>query len=252
MVIDYQFPQFSKIRSNLSLIVYPIQRIVDFPISIFSNLSDYIVSQKAVVAENQYLQQQQLYLSGKLQKLAALESENENLRSLLQSSEKLSEKMLVATIMNVDPDPFTHQVILNKGSKNSVLTGQTVVDSDGIMGTVISTNTVSSRVMLITDASHAIPVENIRNGVRAIAIGTGVSNRLELQHVPNTADIQVGDIMTTSGLGGKFPIGYPVGKVKEVRHESGQPFASIILVPKAGLESSRQVLLIQESKKEKT
>ena len=244
MVIDHSYPQFGKIRSNLSLLVYPIQKIVDFPITTAHRIGGYFVTQKRLLAENQWLQQEHLLQQGRLQKLAALETENEQLRQLMQSGSQIDDNLLVANIINIDPDPFTHQVMINKGLTDNVYPGQTIIDSEGIMGTVISSNDIESRAILITDGSHAVPVENVRNGLRAIAVGTG-GECLELRHVPKTTDIVAGDIMITSGLGGRYPVGFPVGKVKEVKRDPGKPFATIVLIPSARLDRSRHILLIQ-------
>jgi rod shape-determining protein MreC len=244
MVIDHSYPQFGKIRANLSLVVYPIQKIVDFPITTMHKIGGYFVTQKRLLAENQWLQQEHLIQQGRLQKLAALETENQHLRQLMQSASHIEENLLIANIINIDPDPFTHQVMINKGIGDNVHPGQTIIDSEGIMGTVISVNDLESRAILITDGSHAVPVENVRNGLRAIAVGTG-GESLELRHVPKTTDIAVGDIMVTSGLGGRYPVGFPVGKVKEVKYDPGKPFAKIIVTPSAKLDRSRHILLIQ-------
>ncbi len=155
--------------------------------------------------------------------------------------------MFIASIVNIDPDPFTHQVILNKGKAEGVFEGQTVIDAHGIMGTIISVNDFESRAMLITDASHAVPVENVRNGVRAIAVGTGGSN-LELRHVPKSLDFTEGDTLISSGLGGRFPVGFPLGKIEYVKRDRGKPFATIIVQPSAKLDRGGHILLIRSGR----
>lgn len=246
MVIDHSYPQFAKVRARLSLLVYPIQKIVDFPITTAQRIGGYFTAQKRLLAENEWLQQQHLLQQGQLQKLAALETENDHLRQLMQSGSQVADNLLIANIINIDPDPFMHQITINKGAKNNVYPGQTIIDADGIMGTVIAVNDIESRAILITDGSHAVPVENIRNGLRAIAVGTG-GEFLELRHIPNSMDIAVGDIMITSGLGGRFPVGFPVGKVKEVKRDPGKPFTKIVLSPSAKLDRGRHILLIQKT-----
>lgn len=248
MVIDHRYEKFGKVRRTLSFAVYPIKKIVDGPISLTQNLGSFWTTQRALLAENQLLKEESLLQQGRLQRLVALETENQQLRQLLQSGSEVTDKFLIANVINVDPDPFTHQIMIDKGLADKVYVGQTVIDSDGIMGTVTVVNDIESRAILITDASHAIPVENVRNGLRAIAVGTG-SGRLELRHVPNTTDIIAGDTMLTSGLGGRFPVGFPVGVVKEVNHEPGKPFATIVLEPSAKLDRTRHVLLINKDAK---
>lgn len=250
MFADHRYPQFSELRNRASVIAYPIKSLVHFPITISRSISGYFATHKYLYSENKRLIEENLLQQGRLQKLAALETENAQLRQLLQSGSQVAENLVIANIINVDPDPFTHQVIINKGKHDKVYAGQPIIDSEGIMGTVASVNDVDSRVILITDASHAVPVEDVRNGLRAIAVGTG-SGLLELRHVPNSMDIAVGDMMITSGLGGRFPVGFPVGTVKDVKHEPGKPFATIILTPSAKLDRSRHILLLENTKKSK-
>lgn len=248
IIADQRSERFGNIKSRASFIVYPIQKIVDLPIATLHEATDFLVAQQRLVNENNYLKQEQILQQAKLQRLSALETENQQLRQLTQTGSQVTDNLLIANIINVDPDPFTHQVIIDKGRHDNVYPGQTIIDANGIMGTVSAVNDFDSRAILITDASHAVPVEDVRNGLRAIAVGTG-SGCLELRHVPNTTDIAVGDIMITSGLGGRFPVGFPVGVVKDVQHEPGKPFASITLNPSAKLDRGRHILLLQNKDK---
>lgn len=247
MIVDHRYVQFNQFRNKLSLVVYPIQKVVDFPFYIAQTIGGFFATQESLFAENQKLRQEHLLLQAKLQKLDSLETENNQLRQLLGSGSQLRENLLVANVINVDPNPFTHQILINRGTEDQVYAGQPIIDADGVMGTITEVGAAESRALLITDAGHAIPVEDVRNGVRAIAVGTGSGN-LELRHVPNSIDINVGDVMVTSGLGGKFPVGFPVGKVKEVKHDPSKPFATIVLQPSAKLDRSRHILLIQNAK----
>ena len=144
----------------------------------------------------------------------------------------------------MDPNPFTHRIIINKGERDGVVLGQPVLDARGLMGQVVELMPYTSRVLLLTDTTHSIPVQVNRNGLRAIASGTGNPERLELRHVADTADITDGDLLVSSGLGQRFPAGYPVATVKEVIHDSGQPFAIVRAVPTAALNRSRYLLLV--------
>jgi rod shape-determining protein MreC len=144
----------------------------------------------------------------------------------------------------MDPNPFTHRIIINKGERDGVVLGQPVLDARGLMGQVVELMPYTSRVLLLTDTTHSIPVQVNRNGLRAIASGTGNPERLELRHVADTADIKEGDLLVSSGLGQRFPAGYPVATVKEVIHDSGQPFAIVRAVPTAALNRSRYLLLV--------
>lgn len=163
---------------------------------------------------------------------------------MLNSSALVNEKVEVAELIGMDPNPFTHRIIINKGERDGVVLGQPVLDARGLMGQVVELMPYTSRVLLLTDTTHSIPVQVNRNGLRAIASGTGNPERLELRHVADTADIKEGDLLVSSGLGQRFPAGYPVATVKEVIHDSGQPFAIVRAVPTAALNRSRYLLLV--------
>jgi rod shape-determining protein MreC len=173
-----------------------------------------------------------------------LESENERLRSLLASSFKLHDRVIIAELLAVDLQPFRHTVVINKGQREGAYDGQPIVDANGIMGQIVHTGPFSSTVLLITDPTHAIPVQVNRNGLRAIAVGTGQSHTLQLEYLPNNADIEKGDLIVSSGLGSRFPAGYPVGTVTEIKLDPAEPFAKVMVVPSARMEQSREVLLV--------
>ena len=166
------------------------------------------------------------------------------LRELLNSSALVNEKVEVAELIGVDPNPFTHRILINKGERDGVFLGQPVLDARGLMGQVVELMPYTSRVLLLTDTTHSIPVQVNRNGLRAIASGTGNPERLELRHVADTADIKEGDLLVSSGMGQRFPAGYPVATVNEVIHDSGQPFAIVRAIPTAALNRSRYMLLV--------
>ena len=144
----------------------------------------------------------------------------------------------------MDLEPFTRQIVINKGSRDKIYMGQPLLDAGGIMGQIIHVNPFSSTAMLITDPNHAIPVQVNRNGLRAIAVGTGAPDNLEIPYLPNSADIKEGDLLTSSGLGGRFPPDYPVAKVNYVFKDPSKPYAVVTATPTANLERSREVLLV--------
>ena len=244
MVIDHKLKYFSKVRSNLNLIVVPIQFMVNWPAEFIHRMSTSLSTKQQLLTENAKLRAQQLLLQAKLQRLLAIESENTQLRQLLSSSYHINDRVLVAEILAIDLDPFSQQVVLNQGSIHGVYIGQPVLDANGVMGQVVVTGPVTSQVLLITDSRSAIPVQDNRSGVRAIAIGTDYTDRLKLLHVADTADIKVSDLMVTSGLGQRYPFGYPVGVVTSMQHISGEHFAQIRLRPSAHVDRARQVLLV--------
>ena len=244
MVMDKRLEAFASIRAALSLPLAPIQYIVSWPTTLIDNVKSLISTHDDLINENLSLKAEQLLLRSQLQRLIAIESENNYLKSLLQSSRKVKGKTLIAELLAVDFEPFVNQVVLNKGSRDGVYTGQPVLDATGIMGQVVQVGPITSRVLLINDPHSGVAVQDARNGVRAIAVGDTYSGKLKLMYVPNTADIKVDDIFLTSGLGDHYPEGYPVGKVKSVNKDPAHQFAEVFIQPSAHLNSSRQVLLI--------
>src|SRR5690606_3533546 len=210
----------------------------------WEGMTSQISSRSELLAENEKLKAEALLLQRRLQKLAALTEQNVRLRELLNSAALVDEQVLVGELIGVDPNPFTHRIIIDKGGKDGVFLGQPVLDARGLMGQVVEVMPYTSRVLLLTDTTHSIPVQVNRNGLRAIAVGTGNPESLELRHVADTADIKEGDLLVSSGMGQRFPAGYPVATVKEVIHDSGQPFAIVRATPTAALNRSRHLLLV--------
>ncbi len=244
MFADYKFREVDSVRSALSTMVAPLQIIVDTPAQVWRWVGRRTADYEVLHEENEELKRQALILQLKLQKMVAITTENIRLRELINGSKRIEAEVVVAEIIGLDSDPFTHEVVINKGASDGVISGQPLLDASGIMGQVISVNRYTSRVLLISDARHAIPVEINRNGVRAIAVGNGISSELELLHLPDTADIEEGDILISSGLAGRFPHGYPVAVVSYVKHDPGRTFAVVKATPLAALNRSRQVLLV--------
>ncbi|MFJ4372961.1 rod shape-determining protein MreC [Pseudomonas japonica] len=244
MVVDARFTVLKPVRDQMSLVLMQSYTITDLPLRLWQGVASQFGSRTELIAENEKLKTEALLLQGRLQKLAALTEQNVRLRELLNSSALVNEKVEVAELIGMDPNPFTHRILINKGERDGVVLGQPVLDARGLMGQVVELMPYTSRVLLLTDTTHSIPVQVNRNGLRAIASGTGNPERLELRHVADTADIKEGDLLVSSGLGQRFPAGYPVATVKEVIHDSGQPFAIVRAVPTAALNRSRYLLLV--------
>ena len=244
MAADLRFPQTDTLKQILGYPLTPILWIANVPSEAVDWSSSTLASREKLLIENESLKAQVLMLQRKSQQLPILQAENRRLRELVNASEQVSERILAAQLIGLDTDAFSHQVIINKGSEDGVFVGQPVLDATGLMGQVIQVDTYTSRVLLIADANHAVPVEVNRNGLRGVVSGTGDLSQLELIYVPDTADIQVGDLLVTSGLGGRFPQGYPVGVVDSVEHDPGEPFAIIKAKPSAHLNRSKHVLLV--------
>lgn len=232
------------VRAQLGAVATPFYWITDLPARIGDWGEETFTSRDDLREENEALKSELLILQRKLQQMAALAAENVRLRRLLGSSDMLQDNVLVAELVGVSPNPLSHSVVINKGRDDGVYEGQPVLDAFGLMGQVVEANPSSSRVLLITDASHALPVQVNRNGVRAVAEGTGQINRLRLRHVSNTTDIREGDLLVSSGLGDRFPVGYPVAKVQQVVRDPGQSFSTVVAQPMARLDRSRHLLLV--------
>ncbi len=245
MIFDQKALFFQKFRSDLSLVVLPIQYLVNAPIKTVHWIATSITTQQELLADNARLRAHELLLESKLQKLLALERENAQLRELLQSTSHIhiGGRVEVAQLLAVDLDPNLQEIIVDKGEKYRIYVGQPVLDAYGVVGQVVRVGPLTSRVMLITDPKSAIPVQNYRNGIRAIAVGLGNTGKLELINVPDTSDIQKGDLFISSGLGMVYPVGYPVGTVSEINHNPVKRFATITLDPAAHLDQSQQVLM---------
>jgi len=244
MVLDNQGQQMETVRSILATAVYPIRLLIQTPSSIGHWLGENLSTRETLLRENREMNARILVQSARLQRLAALEAENARLRALLDSTAKVGDRVLIAEIMSVDMNPFRHKIVINKGSSDGVFVGQAMIDAEGVIGQITRDQLYSAEALLITDVDHALPVELLRNQLRTIAVGTGDLERLSLPFLPRNADVIEGDLLVTSGLGGTFPPGYPVGTIEDVSGESGQPFLTIKARPSAGLNRIREVLLI--------
>ncbi len=243
MFLDHRSEYLHNLHAKLSVMVFPIQVLVDTPIKVINWVSTGFTLQRQLLEENARLKVQAVFLESKLQKLLTLERENAQLRELLQSTSQATGKVVIAQLLAVDLDPLVQQVILDKGVKDHIYLGQPVLDAYGVLGQVISVGPLTSRVLLINDMQSAVPVQNYRTGSRAIAVGLGYSGKLKLINVPETKDVQEGDLYVASGLGLRFPVGYPVGVVSKLSQELGDRFATILLIPSAHMDKTQQVLL---------
>lgn len=244
MVVDHHQSHLKIIRSALSTLVYPLQYVVNLPIQATEWVSVSLVTHNKLLDENERLKREHLLLSSKLQRFEILESENHRLRELLESSFRLNDKVLVAELIAVELQPFRRQIVINKGQREGAYDGQPIVDASGIMGQIIHVGPFSSTVLLVTDPNHALPVQVNRNGLRAIAVGTGQENELLLENLPNNSDIRVGDLIISSGLGHRFPSGYPVGQIEQISRDPGEAFAKVVIKASAQLSKSREVLMV--------
>ena len=248
MTIDHRWQSLEIARSTVASVLYPIQYSIDLPIRLYYWADETLNTHQSLLEKNRDFEARHLENRVQLQKLNIIEKENDRLRRLLSATPKTTERLLIAEIIGVDLDPYRHLILINKGSVNDVYQGQPIIDSKGVMGQIIHVAARSSTAMLITDASHAIPVQIDRTGHRANVFGTGKTDHLDLRHLPHNIDIQADDMLITSGLGGTFPPNYPVARITKIEHKAGEPFTTIEATPLAQLDETREVLLVWRNK----
>lgn len=245
MVADLRYPAWTEpVRFQLNGLLSPVYSLMSWPGRLTEWGGENIKSDAQLLEENASLRQQLLVLSGRVQKFSELAAENSRLRGLIDSTLVVDGRVLIAEIIGVDPDPFRHIMLLNKGADVGLHIGQPLLDARGLIGQIIEVGPSTSRAMLITDRQHAVPVRVNRNGIRAILAGTGELDSLQLMYVPDSADVKVGDVLVSSGLGQRFPAGYPVAMVTEVKRTGATEFAQISARPVAEVDRSRHVLVL--------
>ncbi|WP_422380558.1 rod shape-determining protein MreC [Marinicellulosiphila megalodicopiae] len=229
----------------LSLLTAPVHLVVSVPRKIYLWGTQSFEDQETLIAQNKDLENEIIVLERQVQTLAFLEAENARLRTLLNAVEAIKHPVKTVEIISEDSNPFNHHVMINRGSVHGVYVGQVVLDSKGVFGMVIQLDSLSARVMLVVDQQSAVPVELLRTHYRTVAQGVGDIEQMELMYIPKTQDVQVGDLIVTSGLGGRYPKGYPVATVTEIQSDD-QKFFRIFIQPIAELETSRHLFLIED------
>lgn len=244
MFSDFRYHYLDNVRGGFSLIVSPLQYAVDYPVRVVGWVQSLVSAKKALIDENMRLRYQQTALEAELQKLLVIQKENSQLKELLLTSSQADMRAMAAQILAVDTSNARQIVVLNKGNRDGVYSGQPILDAKGVMGQVVDVGPMTSTVLLISDSKSAVPVRNNRTGERAILVGTNSLDQLSLINLPKTASIHPGDVLVTSGLGGRYPEGYPVGKVEKVSSLPGEDFVKVVVSPIALLNRNRLVLLI--------
>ncbi|CAH1536911.1 rod shape-determining protein MreC [Vibrio rotiferianus] len=244
MLADSRLDTFSSVRYLLNSMVAPIQYAANLPRTMFDGAFERMNTRQTLLENSRSLKREVLRLKSELILLDQYKEENQRLRKLLGSSFVRDEKKVVTEVMAVDTSPYRHQVVIDKGKIDGVYVGQPVINEKGIVGQVTFVAAHNARVLLLTDAKNAIPVQVIRNDIRVIASGNGEIDEIQLEHIPTSTDIQVGDLLVTSGLGGIYPEGYPVANVTVVDHDTRQEFASIKAEPVVEFDRLRYLLLI--------
>ncbi|MDH5393628.1 MAG: rod shape-determining protein MreC [Gammaproteobacteria bacterium] len=244
MVADHRWHHLDTFRLTLSNLIYPLKYIINIPAELLQEVDQSLTSHEQLVKENQQLKLDQLLYQARLQKMDTLNLENQRLRKLLGTPKKISERVLIAEIFSVDQDPYKRLISINKDQNDGAYVGQAIIDANGIMGQIIHVEAHASTVMLISDSNHAVPIQINRTGLRGTVFGTGDSSKLSLRFIPHNAKIKIGDVVSSSGLGGRFPPNYPVGVISQIKRPAGETFADIEIIPSAKLEQSREVLML--------
>lgn len=244
---DTRFKYFSQLRQTIGVIIFPLQKIAHIPADMYDQAGEFVAS-FYLLEENEKLRQLYIESREQLLKLHALEADNMQLRKLLGAMQQIEPragaKAVLAEILYTPRDPFNHKIILNKGSMHRIQLGQAVVDDKGIVGQITQLYPWSSEVTLLTDKDHSVPVQVVRNSLRSVVSGTGKNDELELRYLSVNTDIQQGDLLVTSGIGGVYPAGIPVAAVLKIERDPAGDFARIISTPVAGVNRNRQVLIL--------
>ncbi|MDT0595643.1 rod shape-determining protein MreC [Glaciecola petra] len=244
MVMDAKVESVSTARTYLTSLVSPLQYVADMPGAILDWSASRFTSRQTLLVENERLTNKITLMNEKLQRFTVLKQENENLRRLLDAPVQSGMHRMIAELMAVDNNPYSHQIVINKGAIHDVYEGQPVLDDTGIVGQIVEVGTTNSRVLLISDITHAIPVRISRNNVSVIAGGAGVVTELSLEHVAHSADLQEGDLLVSSGLGKVFPEGYPVGVIESIVRDESKPFSKVTAQTSAQLDRIKYLLLL--------
>lgn len=244
IIADSRLGTFVKIRNYMDTAVSPFYFLANGPRKVLDSVSETLATRQQLELENRALRQELLLKNSDILLLGQFKQENARLRELLGSPLRQDEHKMVTQVISTGSDPYSDQVVIDKGSDNGVYEGQPVISDKGVVGQVVAVAKVTSRVLLICDASHALPIQVLRNDIRVIAAGSGCADDLQLEHLPNNTDIRVGDVLVTSGLGGRFPEGYPVAVVSSVKVDNQRAYTVIQARPTAGLQRLRYLLLL--------
>ena len=244
MVADHRGGYLDTVRTSAGLLTGPLYRLAGAPAQLAHTLSDHFTTQRTLLAENDVLREQLLLANARMDRLAGVQVENQRLRELLGGTRGLQLNVQLAGLIDIDLDPFRHRLVIDAGSRRGVAEGLAVIDGEGLVGQVLSVTPMNATVILVSDPSHAVPVQVFRTGLRAIAYGTGRTDRLEVPSIPLSADLRVGDVLETSGMGGRFPAGFKVGTIEQLHPDDTRLFAVAEARPAARLDRGGEVLLV--------
>ena len=245
IVLDHRGGWLSKLRAQAALAVQPLWRLAALPSEIGAELRSGTATRAQLQRENETLRNALLVSGARIARLQTAAGDNVRLTGMLGAVRREGFDVQLVPILDVDLDPTHQRLVLDAGSRDGVRMGQSAVDAGGLLGQVVAVTPTTSTLLLLTDPDHAVPVLVQRNGIRLVAYGTGRSDRIELANVPISGDVRVGDRIVTSGLGGRFPPGFPVGTVSELRPDESRAFLVGELKPAAQLDRGRDVLLLR-------
>lgn len=252
MAADARFNQLAWLRQTLAVLAHPLQLLANSPAVLAQRSGEFFVTQTQLAGENARLRQQHLENAAQLLRYQSLQAENAYLRKLFNAQQTLNESAILAEVLYAGRDPFTRRIVVDKGSNHGVKAGQAAIDEVGLVGQVTRIYPLSSEITLLSDKGQAVPVEVVRNGLRAIAFGHGEGNTLDLVYMPVNVEIENGDTLVTSGIDGTYPRGLPVAVVSKIERNAAYPFARITCTPSAGIDRHKQLLIIAGSRTEAT
>lgn len=245
MFVDTRYRYLESVRSALSVLVYPVQRVASAPGGLWHMVDDYFILHSNLIRDNAQLHQQHTVDQEQLMQFQSVKAENQHLRQLLDVQQHADYPTLLAEIAYTEHDIFNRKLFLDKGARANVQPGQVVMDDSGVVGQVTRVYPWLSEVTLITDKDHAVPVQVLRNGLHAVVFGSGDTSDLALRYMPISADLHEGDMLVTSGIDGTYPPGLPVARISRIERDPAYPFARIVCVPVAGVDRQRQLLILQ-------
>lgn len=247
LFVDARYKYLERARSVLSVLIYPVQQLITMPDEALHKVGDFLTLQGKLTRDNAELRQRHAEDAAQVLRFQSVLAENQNLRQLTETRQRVNYPMQMAEIVYVERDIFKRKLLLDKGAQAKVQPGQVVVDDKGIVGQVTRVYPWLSEVTLITDKDHAVPVQVLRNGLRTVVFGSGDTSELTLRYMPISSDIQEGDTLVTSGIDGTYPPDLPVAKVGRIERDPAYPFARIQCSPLAGVDKHRQLLILSGS-----
>ena len=248
MTVDHHFKHLSKVRQTISVVTYPVEYLAGLPSRVYNWGAESLSGRNLLLRNNAELRAEHIRLELQLQKLTTLEQENTRLREMLSSAKYFKEeRILIGELLSVDLDPYQQRIVINKGTRDGVYEGQPLLGAKGIIGQIERTGPFNSVALLVSDPNHALLGVVARSGQRSLVVGTGNIQQLELMHLTSTANIQIGDLVITSGLDDRYPSDYPVAEITSIQQVSGNPFVKVEAKPLVDLNSIREVLLIWPS-----